>query len=209
MKELYGYKKEDVIGLLEFIKGKKGFLTDLFKEYAKLKNKSFGTIRNMYYAIAKSSQTDNDFCNKYLSGRPICVSKIKTFSKAEEQKLVEELDRAKEEGKSIRSKIMDMSKGDPKLALRIQNKYRNVKKQVQETYAIKPKNRCLEEALKKRIDLLVESISSKAIKENTILRAKVSFLEEEVRCLQAKLTLQNDRGAALYFSYKDKKQNLS
>ena len=69
MNKIYGYDDKLMIKLIDFIKNRQGEnLTTLFKEFSVLTGKSGGTIRNLYYAIAKKAEQDDDFKNTYLKG---------------------------------------------------------------------------------------------------------------------------------------------
>ena len=100
MEKIYGYKEKDIIGLAQFLKQNANkSLTSVFNEYALINGKAQGTVRNLYYALAKRSLIDNDFCNKYLQGKPITVSKITQFDGDEQTKLLEQVVIAKQQGK--------------------------------------------------------------------------------------------------------------
>ena len=128
MEKLYGYKEEDVIGLIKHIKESKGSLKKAFKGYAERKGKSVGTIRNLYYAIVKLSNTDEEFCKKYLSGTPLTSNQIEFFTKEEEKSVLKEIFLLKAEGYSVRNAINKITHGNQKLSLRYQNKYRDLMK---------------------------------------------------------------------------------
>ena len=77
MEKIYGYKQDDVVLLAEYLKNRRGgSLSKVFYEYGKMHNKATGTVRNLYYALAKKSAEDEQFCNKYFDGVPLKVSKI-------------------------------------------------------------------------------------------------------------------------------------
>ena len=233
MNKIYGYKEKDVIGLAEFIKArKKESLSDIFSLYAKSSGKAKGTVRNLYYALAKTTKTDEVFCKKYFDRKPLSVGKIEGFSQDEEKQLVKKILLGKKEGQSVRSIIMELSEGDAKLALRYQNKFRN---------ALKNKPRLIAEivkelkdegqeiglysrlnnpadyisekqllALKREINNLVEKISLKAKKENEILRERVSVLERENLRLSTLLYGDGKKvGAARYFKVKGREELLN
>ena len=92
MEKIYGYKISDIEGLIECLKQNENApLTKVFECYAQKTGKSKGTIRNLYYALAKASYQDKDFCDKYLGGNALNVQKILPFSDDEEQKLIKEV----------------------------------------------------------------------------------------------------------------------
>ena len=210
MDKIYGYKENDIIGLAEFLmKNKVGSLSRLFEQFATQSGKAKGTVRNLYYALAKVSNSDAEFCQKYLGGKAIEIAKSKEFKDSEEKELITEILRAKTNGRSVRSIIMQMAGGDAKVALRYQNKYRNViKNKPQLALEIAKEvngdytnlDFCLEkrrksplisneqfDKLKGEIDCLVQKISSKIKKENEYLKQRVGILESQNQKLIALL----------------------
>ncbi len=201
MEKIYGYKEKDVVGLAQFLSGKENQpLSRTFEEYAMISKKAKGTVRNLYYALAKLSQTDRRFCDKYLGGKSLTVNKIVEFSDCEERQLIKKILLAKNDGLSVRSEIMRLSGGDGKIALRLQNKYRNavknkpelieeVKKDLissgvkfKERYTCSkeyPLNGGQFEKLKNEINNLVAKISVKIQRENEFLKERVALLERE------------------------------
>ena len=110
MQKIYGYKEKDVLGLIKYIKSNKNkTLTKVFEDYALISKKSKGTVRNLYYALAKHSAKDGDFCAKYLSGKPLTVNESISFNRDEEERLVTEVLKLKAEGNSVRRSIQILS----------------------------------------------------------------------------------------------------
>lgn len=203
MEKIYGYKMKDVTMLAEYLKSRgNSSLTSVFIDYAKKHGKAKGTVRNLYYALAKRSVEDEEFCQKYLDGKPLEVSKIVEFNEREEKELIKEILLKKAQGKSVRSTIMQMADGDGKVALRYQNKYRNAIKNKPELIEAlmqelkgqgldvsqlsldksskeNQDNSNLIDQLKKEIDGLVMKIAQKIRKENIFLKERVSALEKE------------------------------
>ena len=194
MNKIYGYKQADVIGLAKFIRDRKGVnLTESFIKFAQKTGKSKGTIRNMYYALVKHSLTDKEFTAKYLGGTPLVVNKIVEFDEKTEQNLIEQILILKSQGKSVRGAILELANGDSTLALRYQNKYRNILKNQPERIKERAKELGIKEIvnpynklpevqylrLKQEIDGLVDRISLKINTENQILRERISMLEAE------------------------------
>ena len=231
MEKIYGYKEKDIIGLAQFIKQNSNkSLTSVFNEYALINGKAQGTIRNLYYALAKRSLVDKEFCNKYLQGKPIIVSKITQFDGDEQAKLIEQVVIAKQQGKSIRKQILDLANGDAKLALRYQNKYRNIvknnpevisnalnklgamsvdriKQQTNKPNLISDKQL---ERLKSEIDSLVDKISFKLRRENDCLKRRITILESENLRLNAMLQ-KTERGikAKNFFDFVNGKEYIN
>ena len=129
MEKPYGYKESDVIALAEFIKGGEFLgkpLSEVFKEYAKKSGKSAGSVRNLYYALAKFSRENEKFTAEYLGGKPVSVEKPDGFSAEEERDLISKIENYKKNGTSVRKATLLLARGDAKLALRFKNKYRSV-----------------------------------------------------------------------------------
>lgn len=202
MEKIYGYKEKDIIGLAKFILDRKNEpLSEIFEKYAVINGKAKGSIRNLYYALAKRSSSDKEFCDKYLNGNPIYARKIVEFSFEEEKDLIKQILLARQKGKSVRSTIMELSNGDGKIALRYQNKYRNaLKNKPQLIFEIIEElkengnkidheiveNNCKYfipdqqfNRLKGEIDNLVSKISIKIRRENQYLKERICTLENE------------------------------
>ncbi len=125
--KIYGYKSADIDGFLEFYKQNKGKpLTKMFKEYGKIIGKSQGTIRNMYYKIVKQNGDNALILKEKLNGEELKTEKFICFDKQEEEKLLKKILIEKDKGRSVRSTVMELANGDGKVALRYQNKYRNI-----------------------------------------------------------------------------------
>ncbi|MBE5754907.1 MAG: hypothetical protein E7340_06235 [Clostridiales bacterium] len=201
MDKIYGYKEKDVLGLAEFLKTRGGeSLSKVFESYGEKFGKAKGTVRNLYYAVAKRSAEDSDFCERYLDGKPLSVGKIIEFDEQEESALIKKVLIAKTFGRSARSCIMELAEGDAKVALRYQNKFRNAVKQKpqliktiteqleMEGYDIsKLSAKCEKqviseenfERLKEEINAMVAKIAMRERKENQELKERVSALEKE------------------------------
>lgn len=201
MKSLYGFKASDVVGLIQMLKENEGEkLSNIFTMYAKKHNKARGTIRNLYYAIAKLSNEDEGFCKKYLNGHRLQVEKKQEFSCQNEYDLIRQILLKKSQGKSVRKAVIEMSEGEQKLALRYQNKYRTLLKTnpglveeiakniEKENPNIKPLfakkedfNEFQIKRVKKEIDSLLERTFFELKKENIMLRSKLEFYVEKYR----------------------------
>ncbi len=202
MDKIYGYKQSDVVALAKEVlnRGNRS-LSSVFESFSLRTGKAKGTVRNMYYALAKESRENPEFSKSVLDGKTLSVSKIVEFDKSDERDLLKKVLTAKREGKSARRAIMELSNGDMKLALRLQNKFRNTLKlntqlvsevvseinsergddilENAKESAKSPVSEFQFKRLKKEIDGLVERISQKARKENAYLRERVSALELE------------------------------
>ena len=232
MEKIYGYKEKDVIGLAEFLKDRGAeSLSSTFTKYALINGKAKGTVRNLYYALAKRSNVDKEFCDKYLDGKPLAINNIAEFDADEEKELVRQILVERQSGKSVRSVIMRLSNGDAKLALRYQNKFRNLLKNKPDLIAevvgeIKregkgeilidldksTKSPITEQQfnrLKAEIDALIGRISSSLKKENQYLKERIGILETENLRLTALLYDREKPTAKRYFKPKNPKEFIN
>jgi hypothetical protein len=217
MKKIYGFKTQDVIGLINYINDSRGEnLSQIFNKYARISKKSKGTIRNLYYSIAKLSASDEEFSKTYLNGKVIEVEKKEDFSSIEERKLIEDILTLKGEGKSVRKAVSILAKGDERLALRYQNKFRatlkNKPKMVNEIInallkknpnlrlSIESKeNKFLEKRVKLEIDKLFDRVFLELKKENSFLKGKVIELESRIFKNQETLEAKRENNIRDYF----------
>lgn len=214
MKKIYGYKEKDLISLAAFLQTRNGeSLTAVFKMFAKQSGKSVGTVRNLYYALAKLSESDESFCAEYLGGKPIRVTPAKPFCADEERELLKKILCGIKDGKSVRKRISEIACGDAKKELRYQNKYRSLIKNKKELIAetvkeikeetgvtvnvVKKDCKFAEispvqaERLKMEINGLVERIAFSTRRENELLKERIKKLEEENAALSEKLRIKS------------------
>lgn len=127
MNKINGYTEEEAKKLVEFISnGKKQgkTLSGLFAAYAQKTGRAKGSVRNYYYALLRS--TGDARVKNLLNGKELKAEKIMPFTEAETDKILKEILTRKSMGVSVRRAVLELSKGDNKLMLRYQNKYRNV-----------------------------------------------------------------------------------
>ncbi len=137
MNKINGYTEEEARTLVEYIKeGKrKGkTLTYLFETYGLEHGRARGSVRNYYYALMKNEKRDERIV-KLLDGSELAVEKIKEFSPEETDEVLRSILKEKSKGISVRKAIFNLSGGDDKLMLRLQNKYRNMLKKQPERIA--------------------------------------------------------------------------
>nr|MBR6778166.1 hypothetical protein [Clostridia bacterium] len=137
MNKINGYTEEEARNLVEYIKeGKrKGkTLTYLFETYGLEHGRARGSVRNYYYALMKNEKSDERIV-KLLDGSELAVEKIKEFSPEETDEVLRSILKEKSKGISVRKAIFNLSGGDDKLMLRLQNKYRNMLKKQPEKIA--------------------------------------------------------------------------
>lgn len=136
MSKIYGYRESDIKRLYRFIKeNKKESLSKTFAIYGEKFKKSKGTVRNLYYAMAKKSREDESFRLEFLDGEILTVKKNEKFDDTEKEKVLSGINSLKAQGISVRKAVYSLAEGDVKLALRFQNKYRNTLKTGKETEA--------------------------------------------------------------------------
>ena len=130
MSKINGYTEEEAKSLVDFIKeGKqKGkTLTYLFETYGLQNGRAKGSVRNYYYALMKNEKGDERIV-KLLDGSELSVEKIREFTEEETDEVLRSILAEKSKGLSVRRAIFNLSGGDDKMMLRLQNKYRNTLK---------------------------------------------------------------------------------
>lgn len=101
-------------------------LSAAFGEMSRHSGKSVNSIRNYYYSQLRLFEMMPEFTDR-LGIRTVAMrrEKFNVFSPEEIDALVETVLVGKAAGKSVRAIIAETAKGDKKLALRLQNKYRS------------------------------------------------------------------------------------
>ena len=130
MNKINGYTEEEARTLVEFIKEGKSkgkTLTYLFESYGLQRGRAKGSVRNYYYALMRNEKGDERVV-KLLDGSTLSVEKIREFTEEETDEAIRSILTEKSKGISVRRAIFNLSKGDDKLMLRLQNKYRNLLK---------------------------------------------------------------------------------
>lgn len=183
MNKINGYTEEEAKNLVEYIKeGKqKGkTLTYLFETYGLKYGRAKGSVRNYYYALMKNERRDERIV-KLLDGSHLSVEKIREFTQEETDAALKSILLEKSKGISVRRAIFNLSGGDDKLMLRLQNKYRNTLKKDPERI------RCLanELGLREEDFCRSESFGENRRPERDFLRRR---LENEINCLYDRLT---------------------
>lgn len=185
MNKINGYTEEEARNLVEYIKeGKqKGkTLTYLFETYGLQHGRAKGSVRNYYYTLMKNERGDERIV-RLLDGSDLSVEKIKEFSPEETDSVLRSILTEKSKGMSVRKAIFNLSQGDDKLMLRLQNKYRNVlKKQPQKLAEI-----AVEMGLKEEAERIVKGEKfpeSKPHTDKDFLRRR---LENEINALYDRL----------------------
>ena len=181
MSKINGYTEEEARTLVEFIKAGKSkgkTLTYLFEAYGLERGRAKGSVRNYYYTLMKNAGADERVV-KMLDGSSLRVEKIREFTEEETDEALRSILAEKSKGLSVRRAIFNLAKGDDKLSLRLQNKYRNtLKKDPMRIAKLATEMGYMEEAdaMRERVD--------KAKRNPTFLQRR---LESEINALYDRL----------------------
>lgn len=177
-------------------KNKGESLSKVFDSFAKQTGRARGSIRNVYYSSLKQTSGDEKYKKSVLGEKSLSVAKIISFEDCETDFLLEKILTGVTFGKSVRRIISEMTE-NPKLALRYQNKYRNVIRfDRQRVQAVREKiiedyGKCYDpykesatydallSKLKREINLLCDKIALEQREENQKLKQKILELEQE------------------------------
>ncbi len=191
--KINGYTREEAKELVDYIAAGKRegkALSYLFASFGKTHGRAKGSVRNYYYTLLK--QRGDERVVRLLDGTNLSVEKIRAFSEEETDAVLRSILAEKAKGLSVRRAIRNITAGDEKLTLRLQNKYRNLlKKQpervrkVAESLGMPPSaapvlrmnKTALQRRLEEEIDALVERLTEGLKAENAALRARVEYLE--------------------------------
>lgn len=122
-----GFKESETKSLIELVqKSENKDLTKVFKEYARISGRAQGSVRNYYYKTVKECKNNEELRKKLGVSKDMFPSFIKEFNDSESRELLKIVLSGVAKGKSVRSVISTLSNNNDKLALRYQNKYRNL-----------------------------------------------------------------------------------
>ena len=215
MNKINGYTEEEAKRLVEYVatgKKKGKTLTALFAEYGVKHGRAKGSVRNYYYALMKNEKADERIV-KLLDGSELTVGKIRAFTEEEADAAIRSILTEKAKGLSVRRAIFNLSGGDDKLMLRLQNKYRNtLKKNPEKIRALRaeicgeydveePRTRGakgslkdllreqtragLQRKLEREINALYDKLTQGLKEENERLRTENETLQAELSALKA------------------------
>ncbi|MDE5897471.1 MAG: hypothetical protein K2H43_06640 [Clostridia bacterium] len=187
MSKINGYTKEEATGLIEYIytgKNAGKTLSYLFETYGKEHSRAKGSVRNYYYAFLK--RKDDTRVQEILNGKDLHANTIRPFTEEETDAMLEQVLAERSKGLSVRRAIMNVSQGDEKLMLRMQNKYRNLLKKEPERVAnaakaagVPEEKTFLQRKLEREIDALYARLAIDLRKENERLRDELEKLRSE------------------------------
>ena len=187
MNKINGYTEEEAKNLIEFIKEGKSkgkTLTYLFETYGLKCGRAKGSVRNYYYALMKNEKRDERIV-RLLDGSRLSVEKICEFTEEETDRVLRDILTEKSKGLSVRRAIFNLSAGDDKLMLRLQNKYRNtLKKEPERIVAIAEGLGLQEEVKKMRSRADGQKGERPALPDRDFLRRR---LENEINALYDRL----------------------
>lgn len=212
MNKINGYTEEEAKNLVDFIKeGKrKGkTLTYLFETYGMRNGRAKGSVRNYYYALMKNEKGDERIV-KLLDGSELSVEKIREFTEEETDEVLRSILAEKSKGLSVRRAIFNLSGGDDKLMLRLQNKYRNtLKKEPERIAEIASELGLNEEAVRVKKTAEAAEKTRKPLPDRDFLRRR---LENEINALYDRLAqalkTENDRLRAENARLKEENESL-
>ena len=193
MQKINGYTEDEARELIEFVEeGKRSgkTLTALFAAFGERHGRARGSVRNYYYALMKNEQSDERIV-KLLDGRRLSVGKIRAFTEEEADEAIRSILLEKAKGLSVRKAIFQLSKGDDKLMLRLQNKYRNTLKKEPERIAAIERELFGEERTKTKKGRGVYELSdglTPILKGEEARQMMQKRLEKEINALYDRLT---------------------
>ena len=186
MNKINGYTEEEATGLIEYICSGRNAgktLSYLFETYGKEHSRAKGSVRNYYYAFLKNQ---DGRAKRILEGKNLHAGTIRPFTEEETDELLRKVLAERSKGYSVRRAIMNVSQGDERLMLRMQNKYRNLLKKQPERVeraareaGIPEDKTFLQRKLEKEIDMLYSRLALDLRRENEALRAELEKLRKD------------------------------
>lgn len=193
MQKINGYTEDEARELIEFVEeGKRSgkTLTALFAAFGERHGRARGSVRNYYYALMKNERDDERIV-KLLDGRRLSVGKIRAFTEEEADEAIRSILLEKAKGLSVRKAIFQLSGGDDKLMLRLQNKYRNTLKKEPERIAAIERELFGEERTKPKKGRGVSELNgglTPILKGEAARQMMQKRLEKEINALYDRLT---------------------
>lgn len=169
-------------------------LSSAFERFAAKTGRAKGSVRNYYYQLVAKARTDEKLKERFPKIRGITVGRSVVFTDEETKTLVDGVENGLRAGKSVRKTVFELAGGDAGLALRYQNKYRNVKKR--RDMSVAGDKDGAYRLLADRINGLIERIGADIRAENARLKKSIAALTEENLRLKAEKDKSN---AASFF----------
>jgi hypothetical protein len=190
--KINGYTREEAKELIDYVAAGKREgkpLSYLFAGFGRDHGRAKGSVRNYYYTLLKSRSDDRVV--ELLDGTSLSVEKIKAFTAEETDEVLRSILQEKAKGMSVRRAIRNLTAGDEKQTLRLQNKYRNLLKKrpeyVRETaerlgIAMTARGKtALQRRLEAEIDALCRRLTEPLEEENARLKEELSRLKGNLR----------------------------
>lgn len=192
MKSLTKNEIESLLNKCLLAKSSGKSLSNVFENFAKEKNMSAGSVRNLYYKVVGGKEK---FFDEIGVPEKLKPAFIKEFNESETRFLIKEILTEKSKGKSVRQTVLNLALGNSSLALRYQNKYRNalifnknivleivneIKKENGDCYNpyINRKSKSYK-FLEKSVDNFIDKIYRSFEKTKTELVDKINLLQQE------------------------------
>ncbi len=195
MNKINGYTEEEAKRLVEYVSdGKREgkTLSGLFASYAQKTGRAKGSVRNYYYALLRS--TGDKRVRSILSGKDLKAEKIIPFSEEETDRILKEILLQKSRGVSVRRAVLNLSKGNDKLMLRYQNKYRNVAgkeperiERLMRECGLKTESDDARKRIEEEINGLYDKLAASLKEENKRLTTLIKRLTDENALLRLQL----------------------
>lgn len=195
MNKINGYTQEQVRELVEYVKKQKQSgctLTKIFEEYAKNTGRAKGSVRNYYYSLLRLKEDSR--VKHILSGTNLKASKVVKFDEEETREILRWVLTQKSKGMSVRKAVFNLAKGDSKLMLRYQNKYRNMLYKHPETldfikheYGILDSHKLEKSKIQESINNLYDRLAYGLKEENKRLMAVINKLTAENNLLRLQI----------------------
>ena len=195
MNKINGYTEEEAKRLVEYVSdGKREgkTLSGLFASYAQKTGRAKGSVRNYYYALLRS--TGDKRVRSILSGKDLKAEKIIPFSEEETDRILKEILLQKSRGVSVRRAVLNLSKGNDKLMLRYQNKYRNVAgkeperiERLMRECGLKTESDDARKRIEEEINGLYDKLAASLKEENKRLSTLIKRLTDENALLRLQL----------------------
>ena len=219
------FRDEDYVklfALAEETKKEGGSLGGVFAEVAGATGLAKGSVRNLYYKKLREKR-DGTGKSAFLNGSGLTASRVLAFPKEEARDMAKKILIGAGKGKSVRRTISELAYGNEKVALRYQNKFRNMVKNEKplmlsligevrrehgycfDPYDAKRGASDPISLLKSGIDSLCKRLTENAEKENEFLKATVQRLSRENADLKLQLKGLDGKSspASVYFENVD------
>ena len=125
--KILGWTIQEIADLVSVIKNNdSGNMVNGFEKYAKSSGRKTYSVRNFFYRLINLASQNDDIAD-LLKANKVELPSVSHFEKEEEENILRTL--LVDNGKSVRNTCFELSNGDVKQAIRLQNKYRNLIKQ--------------------------------------------------------------------------------